>query len=1052
VKSRAKIALLALAAAVGIAVPVHAQPQTGTITGTVTNRATGEPVAGVMVSVQGTRISQITNDAGRYLMLNVPAGSHAVIAQNLGYTDFREFNVRVTAGETTTLNIALAHSVLTLEEVVVSGTSEGVSGLRTPFSVGRVSRENIATVPTTGSAVTAIQGKVAGVSMIRGSGLPGSGTNIVLRTPTSIQGSGSPMIVVDGVILSSSIGNTTVDLEALDIESVEVVKGAAAASLYGSRAANGVISITTNRGRNISIDQTRITVRSELGVTEQPKPIKLTNSHQFLQNDRGEWVDRNGNVVTRNNRVLAFGNIGMLDQPYRTPVYDNVSEFFRPTQFNQNQVNLSHRAASTNFLASATRYLERGTLETNEGFVRDNFRLNLDHRLRSDFSLGVSATHSRYDRDLIYQGSAATASGGLGGGGIFWDLLMFDRDVNVGARDSTGQFVQQPDPTVALQNPLWYEASREYWEKRARTLASVNASYHPFGWLTMRGDLAYDRSDRNLHAYTPRGTPTSLDGLQESNGFLQKDNEVGNTLNASFQGNITWNFGLLSTRTLARALIERESVEFLRATGSNFHVPDVPRLNVAADRTVSSLLEDIRATGYFIEETLDYADKYYLTGMLRRDGSSLFGENERWHNYYRVGGSWRMSEESWWRFEPLSEFKLRYAIGTAGSRPQFDYQYETWNVANSGAVTKGTLGNRNLRPEHTTEQDMGIDMIINNRYSLQLTYAHQRTDGQIIQFVLPAYYGYSSQRRNTGVQSGTTYEATLEASVVARPHFTWSMTAIADRSRGRIDEWNRACFTSVLRNVCEGASVQDMWGYRHLRSAAEIAAIHPNAASQFQVNDEGYVVWVGAGGDYRQGLAQNLWGTSGSVDGRTYQWGLPIVELDEDGFQKYQVIGTSAPDVNLGWLNNIYYRGFAIHTHTHAQLGGNVYNQTRQRLYQHYRHGDLDQAGKPDELKKPLIYSNRLYNVNNVTQHFVEDGSYLKLRAVSLMYRFNQDQLSRWRLGGAHGINLGVNMRNVLTLSRYSGFDPEVGSVNQRLDAFAYPNSRQITFTGEITF
>lgn len=1041
-KTRPAAALLALAALAAFLPPDRAAAQeTGQIRGVVTIESSGAPLPGAAVEVVGTRLAMSTNSAGQFLLLNVRAGTHTVRISHIGYAAVEIGEVVVRAGETAELDVAMEYQVLSLEEVVATGVSEETSGVKAPFTVGRLSRENIATVPTTNSAVAAIQGKIAGASIVRGSGQPGAGVSVLLRSPTSIQGGNGPMYVVDGVILASDINGTTVDLESLDIESIEVVKGAAAASLYGSRAASGVVSITTNRGKNLALDQTRITARTELGTSQAPKGVRLTQSHMFLQNEQGQWVDANGNVVSRSRRVVVPHN--MMDQEFRTPLYDNSATFFRPARFMQNSVNLSHRAASTNFLASATQYNERGTIASNEGFVRNNFRVNLDHRLRSDFSMAISASHSRFDRDLLYDGV----------GDVFWGLLMYPTDVNLGARDASGNLLQLPDSTHLAENPLWFDESRENWEKRSRTLASADARYNPFSWLTMIGTLAYDRSDEHVHRYTPKGTSTSITTENTSDGFLRKDNEVGDVLNASFQANVTRHFGDLSTRTVARALMERESNRFVRAEGSDFYVIDVPDLSVAANRSVSSSMADIRSTGYFLEETLDYGGRYILTGLVRRDGSSLFGANERWHNYYRVGGSWLLSEESWWGVDPLSLFKLRYSIGTAGGRPRFEAQYETWTVSSSGAVGKNTLGNRNLKPEHTTEQEMGIDMILNDRYSLQLTHARQTTRDQIIQLALPALYGYPTQWFNTGVQEGRTYEATLEAQILNRPGFTWSATLVADRSRSTITEWNRACFLGTLTNFCQGSSLGDMWGERFLTNHSEIAALHPTAANEFDVNDEGYVVWVGSGNTWRDGLAKDLWGTSGQVDGRTYEWGLPVLDQDSLGFDVIQKIGSSDPDFSIGWLNNLYWRGFAVHTHMHAQVGGNTYNATKQRLYQHERHADLDQRGKAEESKKTLDYYQHIYNQANRTSHFVEPGGFIKLRSLSVQYRLDQSMLNRFGVGGiASGLNLGLNARNIFTISDYDGFDPETGSVTTRLDSFDYPNARQFTFTAEVIF
>ena len=1038
--------LLSMLGAIGAflgGVPAEAQAQAGRIQGQVTEAETNRPLVGVQVYIEGTTLGTLTNNEGRFLIQNVRPGTYNLAAQIIGHQQGRNAGVVVTAGEAATSNFQLRTAVLSLQEVVVTGVTDPTAGVKAPFSIAKVSKENIATVPTTSSALAAIQGKAAGVSVVRGSGQPGQGVNILLRTPTSVQQSSSPLFVVDGVILSSSIGNTTLDIEALDIESVEIVKGAAAASLYGSRAASGVVAITTSRGKNLPLDQTRITVRGEYGNSLAPTGMPLSKSHHYLQSANGDWVDANGNPVTRTLRVVDADDF--MDNPYTNALFDNVNNFFKPAAFHTQTVNLSHSARSTNFLTSFNQYRERGALTTNDGFTRRDFRVNLDHRLRDNFSLSVSAYHSRTSRDLLLQGT--------GEGGLFWDLLLTEPDLDLGRKGPDGNYVQQPDSTVAAENPLFVEGADDEDDWRTRTLGSIDLRYSPLSWLNFTGNLSYDRSDTKYRYYRPKGRSLSVVADQPSNGSLQRDDDYADALNASVQGTVLRNFGQLTTRTTVRGILEREERTTVSASGSDFWVKDVPDLSVAATRSVGSSFTDIRASGFYVNPALDYAGKYILDGLVRRDGSSLFGEDERWHTYYRIASAWRVSSENFWPWkDAINEFKLRYSVGTAGGRPGFAYQYETWSVSSTGAVSKNTLGNRNLKPEHTTEHELGVDMIFNNRYSLELTYARQDTRDQLIQLPLPAVVGYPAQWVNTGLQRGHTYEATFQAQVINRPNLSWSTTVIADRNRSKIEEWNRSCFFDGLQNVCGGSSLSEMWGERHLKSVDEVASVvGAENANQFQVNNDGYVVWVGAGNSWRDGVNKNLWGTTTVINGREYRWGIPIADLDSAGFRVTKKIGESLPDFSLGWLNNVNWRGFALHTQFHAQVGGNTYNGTRQRLYQHLRHGDLDQSGKPDEEKKTVTYYQALYNANSNTEHFVESGSYLKLRAVSLQYRFNNEQMQRIGLG-ANSLSLGVIGRNIFTLTNYSGLDPEVGSVLERRDTFGYPNTRQLTLTAEITF
>jgi hypothetical protein len=230
---------------------------------------------------------------------------------------------------------------------------------------------------------------------------------------------------------------------------------------------------------------------------------------------------------------------------------------------------------------------------------------------------------------------------------------------------------------------------------------------------------------------------------------------------------------------------------------------------------------------------------------------------------------------------------------------------------------------------------------------------------------------------------------------------------------------------------------------------------------EFRVNDDGYVVWVGSGNDYTDGFAKSLWGTSTLSFSPDYpvpiQWGHPILKQNDRGFLDSKVpMGDSNADFQMGWLNNFNWRGISIHTHFHASVGGDVYNNTKANLYVSQRHQDMDQTGKPRELQKPIdYYSPGISNTASwfVNQAFVEDGSYLKMRAASIQYRFNRDQLNKIGLGRfASNLSLGLNARNIFTISPYSGFDPEVGGVFFRVDQWYYPVGRQLTATAEITF
>lgn len=1027
------MALLALAAAAVGPAPVSAQ-QTGSITGMVVDGETGRPMSGVQVYLEGASRGSLTQNSGRYLIVNVPVGRHTVIAQMIGYGTQRIENVAVTAGGTAQADFTLRTQALSLEEIVVTGVTDPIAGVKLPFTVSSVTKAALP-VPTTASAVSAIQGKIAGANIVRGSGQPGSGVSIQLRSPTSIVKSNSPLFVVDGVILSSTIGGTTVDLESLDIEKIEVVKGAAAAALYGSRAASGVIAITTSRGTNVGVQETRITARSEFGRTALPQGVPLTNRHYFATDAQGRFIDAAGNPITSLNQSRVVADDRMLDKPFPGQLYDNINYFFRPGQFAATSVSMAHRTERSNYLVALNAFDEKGIITTNDGYERYNVRFNLDHRPADKLDLAFSLYHNRSTRDEL-------------SGDPFWDVLMFTPDIDLNARDSLGNYIQQPDPLIVRENPIWRQTSRDNNSKRARTLMNATARYAPFSWLSMDAVMSYDRGDNTDQTYVPKGVAvvsTLEDELTLGQYLLE--HRLTDVYNASVSANLMRRFGDLTARSTLRGVMERETYTRFTADSRNFWVKDVQRMDIGQDQRTSSFWQEIRANGLMAQTGLDYAGKYIGDFLVRRDGSSLFGPEERWQTYYRASAAWRMAQEPWFNIPGVSEFKLRASQGTAGGRPAFSDQYETWTISSSGAVSKSTLGNKSLKPEYTTEQEIGLDMILWDRVQVELTRAYQKTEGQLIQIPQVAASGYANQWRNAGTIEGTSYEATIQMLLAQRANFNWSATLIADRTTSEITDWKRVCYYNDLALRCLGANLTRMYGDKFIRNAALLPAGVP--ASEFQVNDDGYLVWVGSG-SWRDGK----WGETATYDGVQYRWGHPILERGADGGIAQVEIGEGNPKFNLGLMNQVRWGQLSAHMHLHARVGGEIYNRTKQRLYQHFRHADLDQTGKSEDTKKPIDYYQTLYNTNNNTSHFVEDASYLKLREVSLRYTLRGETLDRLGLGSmrAQSVSLGLIGRNLLTFTPYSGYDPEVGSITLPQDNFAWPNTRAITAFVEISF
>jgi len=1011
---------------------------TGRITGTVTDADAARGLPNVQVRVVGTRLGAQTDNEGRFTIAGVAAGTYSLEARRIGYRPATVANIVVAEGGTATANLTMSAAPLTLEAVVTTGVVDPTAGTRVPFTVARVEASN-APVPAA-NALETIQGKVAGVTIIP-SGQPGSGTNIMLRTPTSINKSNSPLVVVDGVIQSSSFGAASADLESLNIESIEIVKGAAAASLYGSRAQAGVIQIRTKRGNEEAAGPTRVTARTELGWNSLNRQIDWAQHHYYLTNESGQYVDAAGAVVPREDRVPRPVYERFQDVKYGDPTYDQVQRFFDPGEFTKNSVTVSQNADRTNWFMSFVNTKEDGVVLNSGAYTQNDLRLNLDHQLRDNFQVRFSGYHSRTNRQELY-------------GDTFFDLINQAPDVDLRTPDEDGTpYAYQLDPEGREENPLYVLATEESTRKRNRTQGSIDGRFTPLSWLTFDGNFSYDRSDRRNDFFLDIGKKTegfSLGGPGEISQFTGTTDAINGAIGVSLLGSR----GPLTLRSTARAIMERETNQTTTASGEVLSAPGVKSLDNAQQQFVTSLLEEIRANGYFVTLGADYDSRFILDGLVRRDGSSLFGPEEQWNTYYRVSGAWRLAHERWWPLQAFTEFKVRASQGTAGGRPDFSDQFETFNLIEGGGVVKQNLGNRFLKPEHSTETEVGLDAILRDRYSFQLSYIRNKVIDQLIELPLAGLYGYESQWQNAGTVKGSTFEATVEADMVRRRDFRWRVGLVADRSRHEITEFQAPCFQrNTVQFICANESLGSMYGFRFIRGPGELPAGAQGNASEFQVNDEGLLVWVGAGNSFRDGETKKLWGTTSPVIGSaTYQWGMPIPLKDAGGSNAVVKIGDGNPDFRLGFSNSVSWKNWSLFGLMDIQRGGNLYNQTNQRMYQWGRSADVDQTGKAQDLKKPVEYYISLYAANDPTDYFVEDASYVKLRELSLRYQLGGRALGLLSRIGASGASFSVIGRNLLTFTDYKGYDPDVGGAIVRFDSFDYPRYRTITGSFDITF
>ena len=1042
-----------------LALPGMALAQQGVVTGTVTDGETAEPLPGATVQVVGTGVGTATSVDGEY-RINLSPGTRQIRASFVGYaTVTRE--VDITADEETTLNFELNPSTAELGEVVVTGVTAETPKAKLSFTVDQVNAEALQKVAPS-NAMQALQGKVAGATILGGSGEPGAGLNVRLRATTSLTGDNSPLFIVDGVIL----GANQVDISALDVKSIEVVKGAAASSLYGSRAQNGVINITTQRGSETPLGQTRVTIRNEFGWQSLRKQLTPNQAHSLRTNEEGQLVNSSGEAVNYGGGAASDNSgpngVSFRDNLYQdlqqvdgSPyvLYDPFDQFFNPGNNFTNYVAISQNSEATNFRASFENAREPGVIRgpvSAEGLSRRAFRLNLDHRPADNISFRASGYYSNSKSDRVDASEVSDP---------FFSLQFLTPLSNLLERDENGELLIQPDPNSVEENPLYIIENLDINRERSRFLGNFGAEYSPLSWMTFSGSLSYDRSDRDYREFADKGFK-SIDTAPENEGEIEKESFVQEALNYDLTLSFNRDFGDFTGRSQFKYQVEDTQFESVFAEGNDLAaagIPDFANIQDNDSKSLNSFNSIIRAEGFYATVQGDYLDRYIVDALIRRDGSSLFGAEERWQTYYRLAGAYRISQESFWPFQnSLNEFKLRYAYGRAGARPQFQAQYETFSLDN-GTLQKGTLGNSTLRPELQTEQEFGLEISFFDRAYLDMTYAKSQIEDQLLQVPLIGPLGFSSQWQNAGTLETNTIEISLNGTVLRTRDAILDMGLTFDRTRQEITEFNTNAFQTGPEDLFfyrEGEEIGAMYGAQWATEVSQLQEMGLDP-SLFDTNDDGYLVPVGSGSTWRDGISQDLWGTTVSTEAGDLAWGVPFEFVNSEGENFFQ-IGNTIPDFNLNFNTSFSYKGLTAYTLLSYQHKGDVYNFTRQWSYRDGRAGDQDQSGRSDATKKPDVYYETLYSATNKNNHFVEDGTFLKVREISLGYTFDRAQLNNL-LGGSNVLNrvsFTVTGRNLFTFTDYSGFDPEVGDGDDatlfRVDNFDYPPFR--TVTGRLEF
>ncbi len=520
-------------------------------------------------------------------------------------------------------------------------------------------------------------------------------------------------------------------------------------------------------------------------------------------------------------------------------------------------------------------------------------------------------------------------------------------------------------------------------------------------------------------------------------------------------------FSGFNTAVSGILLYEDLTAQYNEGIGENLAVAGLRSLdNARSNVFIASESQEVVAYSGFLVADADYKQKYIFSGLWRREGSSLFGPDQRWANYYRASGAYRITQDL--KIRGIQELKLRASTGTSGIRPAFEQRFETFELLN-GVLVKNTLGNDALRPSLSTEMEVGGHITFLRAFDLDASYVQITTEDQILLTPLSGASGFAGQWRNAGTVEAEVYEAALTTDFkklfrIKIPDFRWELTATFDRVKQTISQLDVPAYTtgpgiqqSSLFLIEEGASLGAMVGEVFATSLDQLEDQEGIDPGDYTINDVGYVVHKDAIGTPDE---------------------LPYKLRDANGNPLVQVIGDINPDFRMGFSHVIGFKGLELYALVDLKKGGDIYNMTKHWLYRDQRHADV--SNYPG-VAGGFFGSNGLYNVLVANNHFVEDGSFVMLREASLSYTFRQGLFRNF----VKGMRLSLTGRNLLTWTDYSGFHPDVSAAPRdenlltnrfqdergsdtrtpggdpslfAIDAFNYPLARTYTFSLQLTF
>lgn len=1002
------------------------------ISGTVTDEKQ-TPLVGATVTVQGSKVASTTDAAGQF-SLTLPANARALV---ISYVGMQPRTVSV--GNSDLITVALSPTTESMADVVVVGYGRARRANLTTAQTSVSAKEIEKTVNTT--LEQALQGRAAGVYVTQNSGQPGGGISVNIRGISSL-GRTQPLYVIDGVQIqssedvafgSSSTTNPLAGINPSDIEDMQILQGPSATAIYGSRATNGVILITTKRGR---AGELKINYSYQYSLQTPPKRLPVMNLRQYAQMV-GEY-----HVIAGGTTPAEFLDPSLLGEGTNWQ-----AELFNRAGMNKHQLNFSGGSNNTTYYMSGE-YLDQQGIALGSGFKRYGFRLNLDNKPRDWATVSANLSFNQTDENLAATNYGDAASP------LIANALRLTPQIPVknlngswGMSDpvnGAGQYA--PINPVALANLITNNNSRKQF------LGGLNIGITPLAGLSLRTSFNGTMGMGMSTYYTP--TYNLSPWHQNTTASLQ---------NGSYQS-WYWNWNQLAeyNRQIGRhnvnlmASHEAQSSRYqaLSAGRTGFLTDDIFDVNAGDSKSATNGggTYPWAQESYLGRLNYNYDNRYLLTATYRRDGSPNFGADKRWGDFPSVSAAWRLSREKFFQVPAISDLKLRYEYGFTGNQGSSSSAvYASMNNYPTGlgsGVTgflPATFTNPLFQWEETKTSNFGLNLgVLNNRFTVEADYYVKKTSNLILPANLPWYMGTNGVGSvgaplvNAGALHTNGWNLTFNTTNIANKDFRWESNLNLSHFKTNVEQlYQSSQFISRtswwMNNWTQRSYVGKqpwlMMGYQEEGLFQSVAEIQKSA------------------------LPVKTDGSKVDIDPQTGIWvgDVKYKDINGDGViteKDLTTIGNPWPRLTGGFTNTFSYKGVELSILITGTYGNDVYNYiaaeasnpnninlSRNLLVKSMDYAKLttDAGGNvvlanPDT-RVPRISSSAVSTDNNfgkITDRFLEDGSYLRLKNISLSYSLPAGLLGYTKV--VKGLRATLGVQNILTLTHYSGYDPEVGA------------------------